>query len=37
MGNTYRILVKMALFDAEFIVGFMKTQTSKNKGLVAEK
>ena len=27
IGNTYRILVKIALFDAEFIEGFIKRES----------
>ena len=37
IANTYRILVKIALFDAKFIEGFVKTKTSKNQRLLAEK
>ena len=37
IGNTYRILVKIVLLDAEFIVLFIDTKTSKNKPLLAEK
>ena len=35
--NTYQICLKMVLFDAEFIEGFVKTKTSKNQCLLAEK
>ena len=35
--NTYQILLKTVLFDAEFIEGFVKKQTSKNQRLLAEK
>ena len=37
LTNTYRILVKMVLFDAEFIEGFFKRKTMKNQLLLAEK
>ena len=37
IGNTYRILVKRAFFDAESIVVFIKAKTSKNQRLVARK
>ena len=37
IGNTYRISVKMVLLDAEFILLFIDTKTSKNKRLFAEK
>ena len=37
LTNTYRILVKMVLFDAEFIEGFVKRNTMKNQRLLAEK
>ena len=35
--NTYQIWLKMVLFDAEFIAGFVKIKTSKNQCLLAEK
>ena len=35
--NTYQIWVKIALSDAEFIVVCVKTKTSKNQRLLAEK
>ena len=35
--NTFQIWLKMVLFDAEFIEGFVKTKTSKNQRLLAEK
>ena len=35
--NTYQILLKMVLFDADFIEGFVKTKTSKNQRLLADK
>ena len=35
--NTYQIWVKMVLFDAEFIESFVKSKTSKNQLLLAEK
>ena len=37
IGKTYRILVKMVLLDAKFILLFIDTKTSKNKSLLAEK
>ena len=37
IGNTYRFLVKMVLLDAEFLLLFIDTKTSKNKSLLAEK
>ena len=37
LRNNYRILVKMALFDAEFIEGFVKRKTIKNQRLLAQK
>ena len=37
LTNTYRILVKMVLFKAEFIEGFVKRKTMKNQRLLAEK
>ena len=37
MGNTSRILVKMVLLDAEFILVFIDSKTSTNKHLLAEK
>ena len=37
IANTHRILVKVALSDAELIVVFVKTKTSKNQHLLAEK
>ena len=37
IGNTYRILVQMVLLDAEFILVFIDTKTSKTKRLFAEK
>ena len=37
IGNTYRILVKMVLLNAEFILLFIDTQTSKDKRLFADK
>ena len=36
-GNPYQILLKMVLFDAKFIEGFVKSKTSKNQRLLAEK
>ena len=35
--NTHRILVKIGLSDAEFIAVCVKTETSKNQRLLAEK
>ena len=35
--NTYKIWLKMVLFDAEFIEGFVKNKTNKNQCLLAEK
>ena len=37
LRNTYWILVKMVLFDAKFIEGFVKRKTMKNQRLLAEK
>ena len=36
-ANTYRILAKMVLLDAEFILLFINTKTGKNERLFAEK
>ena len=35
--NTEHIWLKMVVFDEEFIEGFVKTKTSKNQRLLAEK
>ena len=35
IANTYRILVKMVLLEAEFILLFIYTKTSNNKRLFA--
>ena len=35
--NTYQIWLKMVLFDAEIIETFVKSKTSKNQFLLAEK
>ena len=37
LRNTYRILVKIVLFDAEFIQCFLKRKTMKNQRPLAEK
>ena len=37
MGNTYRILVKIALFDVQLIVVGIKSNTIKKQRLLAEK
>ena len=37
MGNAYRIFVKIALFDTEFILLGIKTTNSKKQRLLAEK
>ena len=37
IGNTYRILVKMILFDVEFILFFIGTKTRKTKVLLLKK
>ena len=37
LTNTYRILVKMVLFDGELIEDFVKRKTLKNQRLLAEK
>ena len=37
IANTYRILVKIALSDVEFIVVCVKSKNCKNQRLLAEK
>ena len=35
--NTYQMLLKMVLFEAEFMEGFVKTKLSKEQRLLADK